>query len=241
MNIGRISYLNVLPFYHALEPDWAPFVEGSPAFLANAARAGKIDAAPLPLVETFHLEDDFEPLSDFGIACRGKVGSVLLFSHKPFEELSGSRLLFTAESATSVALARHLLDRAGNTEYRVERGDLPEGYDGYLVIGDRALREAAASNYPVVTDLSERWHDATQLPFVFARWVVRKSVPAAKRKKLAEALSRSLSAAPVIPQPNPAGLTAKQAQAYLSRIIYRLDDDCQRGAARFRRAVYVFA
>lgn len=241
MRIGRIPYLNVLPFYQALDARWAPFVDGSPTLLAEFARAGKIDAAPLPLVETFYLEEEFEPLSNFGIACRGKVGSVLLFSGKAFDELSGSRLLFTAESATSVALARYLLDRAGNTDYQVERGDQPDGYDGYLAIGDRALRTAAQTSFPFVTDLSERWHDLTRLPFVFARWVVRKSVPAPERKGLAEALSRSLSVAPDFAASNSSGLSDEQCRQYLGRIIYRLDNDCLKGAGRFRKAVHVFA
>jgi chorismate dehydratase len=241
MRVGRISYLNLLPFYHALDACWEPYVEGTPASLAQDARLGRVDAAPLPLVETFYLESEFEPLSNFGIGCRGRVGSVLLFSHKPFDQLSGTRLLFSAESSTSVALARYLLDRAGNSEYRVERGDRPDGYDGYLAIGDRALRASAHPTFEVVTDLSERWHDMTHYPFVFARWVVRKSVSQVLRKRLAEDLSRSLSVIPIIPVFNSAGLSPEQARAYLSRITYRLDEACLEGALLFRKAVRVLA
>lgn len=239
MKIGRISYLNVLPFFDSLDPRWEPFVEGTPAFLAQAARAGKLDAAPLPLVETFNLEAEFEPLSNFGVGCRGPLGSVLLFSKKPFDALSGTRLLFSAESITSAALARYLLDRAGCSGYHVDRGDEPDAYDGYLAIGDRALRAAARPAYPFVTDLSERWNSLTGLPFVFARWVVRKSVPAAVRKQLAEDLSHSLSVIPIIPEINSAGLTPKEGREYLSRIIYRLDAHCLEGAELFRKAVRV--
>ncbi len=38
--------------------------------------------------------------------------------------------------------------------------------------------------YPFVTDLAEEWHVACQLPFVFARWVVRRDAPQAVREAL---------------------------------------------------------
>jgi len=235
MKIGRISYLNVLPFFDSLRPHWGPFVEGTPAFLAKAAREGKIDAAPLPLVETFHLEQEFEPLGNFGVGAKGPVGSVLFFSKKPFEQLSGSRLLFTGDSITSAALARYLLDRAGNSNYHVDRGDEHNAHDGYLVIGDRALRAAANPPFPHVTDLSERWFQLTHLPFVFARWMIRKSVPAADKQHLADDIAHSLSIIPIIPHIHPSGLTDKQAREYLSRIIFRLDAQCLQGIELFRK------
>jgi len=239
MNIGRISYLNVLPFYHSLEGDWGPFVEGTPAHLAKLARDGSLDAAPLPLVETFYIEDEFEPLSNFGVACKGPVGSVLLFSRKPFDELTEARLLFTSDSVTSAALTRYLLDRAGNHDYHVERGDQHKGFDGYMAIGDRALRAAADPPFAHVTDLSERWFQLTHLPFVFARWMIRKAVPAADKKRLAEHLAHSLSVIPIIPDINSAGLSPRAAREYLSHIIYRLDAQCLKGIELFRREMRV--
>lgn len=239
MKIGRISYLNVLPFYDSLRGSWGPFIEGSPAHLARIAREGQIDAAPLPLVETFHIEDEFEPLSNFGVGCKGPVGSVLLFSRKPFGELTGARLLFTADSVTSAALARYLLDRAGNLDYHVERGEHSKGYDGFLAIGDRALRAAADPPFQHVTDLSERWFELTHLPFVFARWMIRKSVPAAEKKKLAEDLAYSLSVIPIVPDLNSAGLSPRAAREYLSHIIYRLDAPCLKAVELFRRETRV--
>ena len=38
--------------------------------------------------------------------------------------------------------------------------------------------------------------------------------------------------------PNAAGLAADQAQAYLARIIYRLDESCHQGAALFRSRLH---
>ena len=242
MKIGRIAYLNVLPFYHGLDADrWGPYVEGTPEYLGRAARDHKIDAAPLPLVDTFDLEDAFEPLSDFGIACRGAVGSVILFSRQPFDRLSGCRLLFTGDSVTSVVLARKLLDRAGNTKYHIERGDDPTGYDGYLAIGDRALHKIRSHEFPVATDLSLKWFTTTGLPFVFARWVIRRTESDSHKRELAAALGQSLGTPWQIEVPNRAGLDSDEAHNYLNNIIYRLDASCLEAITAFRAHLHVVA
>jgi len=238
--IGRIDYLNVFPFYHALEEDlWGPFVTDSPRRLGEIARAGKLDAAPLPIVDVFDLEDEFEPLGHWGIACRGAVGSVLLFSRKPISELSHARLLCTDESSTSVVLARQMLEEMGSIDVQIERGDEPESFDGYLVIGDRALLLDSHHSFEHRTDLCELWFKRTQLPFVFARWVVRKSVSSGQKVQLAAALDASVNAPWPSDIPNQAGLTPTRARAYLSNMIYRLDAECESAIKRFRSKHHV--
>ena len=240
MIIGRIDYLNVFPFYHALEEDlWGPFACGSPRRLGEIARAGELDAAPLPIVDVFDLEDEFEPLGHWGIACRGAVGSVLLFSRKPISELSHARLLCTGESSTSVVLARQMLEEMGSIDVQIERGDEPESFDGYLVIGDRALLLDSDHSFEYRTDLCELWFKRTQLPFVFARWVVRKSVSSAQKFQLAAALDASVNAQWPSEIPNQAGLTSGAARAYLNNMIYRLDSECESAIKRFRSKLNV--
>ena len=75
----------------------------------------------------------------------------------------------------------------------------------------------------------------THLPFVFARWMIRKSVPAADKQHLADDIAHSLSIIPIIPHIHPSGLTDKQAREYLSRIIFRLDAQCLQGIELFRK------
>ena len=240
MIIGRISYLNVFPFYHALGPDqWGPFVEDTPRRLGEMARSGQLDAAPLPLVDVFDLEEEFEPLGGWGIACRGAVGSVLLFSHKPISELSHARLLFTGESSTSVVLARQMLEEMGSLDVLIERGDAPKSFEGYLVIGDRALVLDSSHSFEYRTDLCELWFKRTHLPFVFARWMIRKSVPESQKTQFAAALEASLNTPWPSDIPNRAGLSTPAARAYLNNMIYRLDDDCESAIKRFRSKLHV--
>jgi chorismate dehydratase len=238
--IGRIKYLNVFPFYHALAQDtWGPYVEDTPRQLGKMARSGDLDAAPLPIVDCFDLEDLFEPLGPWGIACRGAVGSVLLYSHKPVHQLSHSRILCTAESSTSVVLARQMLEGVGSVDIQFERGDSPDAFDGYLVIGDRALRFDTQNPFKVRTDLCELWFKRTGLPFVFARWVVKKSVPAAQKTLLIEALENSVHTPWPAEIPNRAGLSTAAARAYLNNMMYVLDEDCEMAIKRFRSNIHV--
>ena len=78
--IGRIPYLNCEPFFAHL-PAW-PEVAMAPRALGRAVRSGAVDAAPLSLVDMLDLDGHIVPLS-FGIAVRGPVQSVLLFSSRP--------------------------------------------------------------------------------------------------------------------------------------------------------------
>jgi chorismate dehydratase len=240
MRIGRIGYLNVFPYFNGLdERRWGPWIDGSPRQLGVMARHGTIDAAPLPVVDTFQLETDFEPLGPWGIASRGAIHSVLLFTRRPFEQLSGARILFTADSVTSAALARTLLEETGNTGLSFETGDALDGFDGYLAIGDRALKMHRQPPFEYCTDLGEAWHRLTELPFVFARWVVRKSIADGARERLQDDLAKALLKP--LPQDiaNSAGLSSVEARGYLHNIVYKLDDDCLAGLELFRERIHV--
>jgi chorismate dehydratase len=50
-------------------------------------------------------------------------------------------------------------------------------HDAVLVIGDAALLLADRGTYPCFTDLGLAWKQWTGLPFVFAVWAARRSVP----------------------------------------------------------------
>jgi predicted solute-binding protein len=69
--------------------------------------------------------------------------------------------------------------------------------NGYLVIGDRALkwarqfdRDGSVRGYTHVTDLALRWHQYCGLPFVFARWVVHREAPQELTNRLTDWLAR---------------------------------------------------
>jgi len=234
LRVGMIPYLNAWPYRNAFggaEPRWR--IE-PPRALGERAAAGQLDAALLASRDALALSDRFRPLGDLGIARHGAVESVLLFSDRPAEHLSGARVALTAESRTSRALVRILLDgflRVPNVSY------VPEGEpaEACLAIGDTALALREAGRFPHVLDLGECWTRATDLPFVYARWVVRRDLATATAHALGAALRASL-AAPLewTGAPLPDGLDARRARAYLARFVYRLGPAERQGLDRFR-------
>jgi chorismate dehydratase len=54
---------------------------------------------------------------------------------------------------------------------------LEDASDAFLLIGSEGLRQRhGVPDYPYTYDLGEEWYQWTGLPFVFARWMVRKGV-----------------------------------------------------------------
>ena len=191
LRVARLSYLNVFPFFLAEGP--ATVLSVHPRKLGEEAAAGRIDAGPFSLVDAWRLEADFEPLGDFGIAARGPARSVLLFSKKPMEELGGARIGVTEQTATSVKLLTVLLElRNGIRAQLRENFSLDD--DARLVIGDDALTHADEHRavYPWVFDLGREWYIWRERPFVFCKWMVRRSAAGALKEGLVRRLDASL-------------------------------------------------
>ncbi len=231
--VGRLPYLNVHPFHagwEGAEPEW---VVAPPRRLGALAAQGVLAAAPLASRDALALVARYRPLAELGIARRGAVRSVLLFSRVPMGALEGARVAVTAESRTSRALLRILLSRQAGVRHTRPAASSAEA-DAWLAIGDPALAARARSEWPVVTDLGEAWTAWTGLPFVYARWVVRRDVPPAAARRLAARLRASLArfAAPD-PSALPPGVTPAEAAAYLRDFVYCLGPAELAGLRRF--------
>ncbi len=166
------------------------FVPLVPRASIAALQSGAVVAAAVPVGGLSALDGVVETVGRFGIAADGKSMSVLLFSRVPFDAMHGPRTIrVTGETASSVRLLYLLLGQCHGFDrlpHLAADGQVP---DGELLIGDRALVKGQAidDTDPIyVTDLSRRWGDIHGLPFVFARWVVRKDAPEAVKSAIAE-------------------------------------------------------
>ncbi len=176
VRVARVPYLHAEPFYFDMARRGIELYEMLPSAIAAAAESGEIDAGPVPLVDCFRLEGRFQPVAGFCIASLRKAGSVFLYSTKPVEELNGAHIGITDEASTAPQLLQVLL----RLKYQVQ----PEAYvpfqaarDAFLLIGNQGLRQRmGAPGFPYTYDLGAEWHAWTALPFVFARWMVRKDV-----------------------------------------------------------------
>jgi chorismate dehydratase len=246
--IARIPYLNAEPFYGGWEATWPDAMDLVPRRLGEEARAGRVDAGLMAAADWFSLEESFERVGALGIACRGEVESVLLLGSAPVDSLSGGRVVLTTESSTSAALVRILLSRRfGLTDVRYERGDfrdprdIPAG-ESWLVIGDSALAARRAAPGSVALDLGQAWAAWTSLPFVYAVWTVRRSLPASTREGLRVSLEEGLAQGEsdlAVPAHRYAERSegrlgsSEELTRYLERFTYRLGADEERGLALF--------
>jgi chorismate dehydratase len=254
--VARMPFLNVQPFCADWERVPARSLEMVPRELGQAARAGRADAGAMAAADFFELEGDFERVGPFGIACRGRVDSVLLLAHVPVTALGGARVFLTPESSTSAALVRLLLERyfgLGGLRFERAATPLPERLadgEAWLTIGDAALAALHACPADVCLDLGAAWTAWTGLPFVYAVWAIRRRLPAADRAGFAAFLAASLARG----ERDLGGIARAYAAAqggrlgppehlerYLGRFTYRLGAAEEEGLAAFRRLLLEFA
>ncbi len=239
--LALIPYLNCEPFYDGLADLGHGIVREAPRTLGKLAAGGESACGPMAVADWFGLRGSFEPLEDFGIACDGAVGSVLAFSRRPLEELSGRSVGLTAESSTSVKLLRALVEaRHGCLGVRWHRGEDPDD-DARLLIGDGALvaSRRGLPGFPIVTDLGAEWKAWSGLPFVYARWVVAKDVAEEDRARIAATIGTSLAGWRARVEEITArrggalGMDAGEIAAYLGAFRYRVGTREAAGERRF--------
>ena len=258
--IGLIDYLNTQPFQRSLAARLAgrevDFVRGVPTELNRALFAGDIHLAPISSIEAARHAGEVLVLPGLGIASRGAVKTVLLFSWRAdMRELADKPIALTDQSATSSALLQWLFrERFGmEAQWRKRPQDLVammKECAAALLIGDTALVEgerrhnlchaAGTQARPFVFDLGEEWLRETGLPFVFALWAVRReAVAEMMHLGVAQALSDSTAdglnafdaiAAEYAPR---LGLPVAVCAGYLRALRFHLDKRDWQGLTRF--------
>ncbi len=185
LKIGEIIYANCTPLYTMLKKNsdcsGFEFVPGEPAKLNRLLASGEIDVSSSSSIEYARRWREYLAVPGISISSRGRVGSILLFSRRPIEELSGAEISVSSASATSVVLLKSLLKfryglQAKLIPERPVLKDMLEGRQAALIIGDEALKENLAldlSQGLEIYDLGALWLEFTGLPFVYALWMMR--------------------------------------------------------------------
>jgi len=237
-----VPYLNSAPYFRGLTwEDRFTLVDAVPRELGRLAAAGEVDAGLLPVVDFFKLNGQFERLNHFGIAVRGRVGSVMLFSRRPLRQLDGARIAVTNESSTSAVLLRLILeqrDRLSPAGYTRERA---AEADALLLIGDEALQFRQTNTlYPFEIDLAFEWWLWQHLPFTFAVWAIRCGIDEGQRRQIEAGLARALAVnlqdlgAAAGERAASLGVPAGELKAYLENFVYRLGSSEEEGIRKFQ-------
>ena len=194
IRVGQIPSLNCEPFYHGLALEGAELCPMPPRAMGPLGQAEELDAAPFSLVQCFDLEDRYEALGSMGISVKGPVKSILLYSRMPLGDLSGSVVGVTQESATAVQLMKVILEQRYQVRPREYSGLDNPRLDAFLLIGDEALTtHGRVDGFPYSHDLAEEWLTWKGLPFVFALWMVRRSLEPEIKEMLAQRLRKNLA------------------------------------------------
>lgn len=184
IRMGKISYLNVLPIYYALDKGHVPhnfiFTSGPPAELNTRIKAGELDMSAASSIEYARHFQEYLLLPQVAIGSQGPVQSVLLLSQVPLYSLQGQSILISSQTHTSAALLRLLVREKMGLEVRYETGDITARLKAqnpptaFLAIGDEALRLRNHPEFPYHLDLGQAWLEWTGLPFIFGVWIGRK-------------------------------------------------------------------
>ncbi|MBK6823750.1 MAG: hypothetical protein IPG87_12425 [Saprospiraceae bacterium] len=139
-----VEYLNALPFIHAFtnSPLLSQFdiQTGTPKECAESLLNDHADIALLP-IGALNQFDNLHLVSEYCIGCDGEVRTVCIFSDLEFEDIK--TIKEDPDSRTSNLLLHTLNTHfwASNQKQLLVNGQQTEDADGYLIIGDRALKQ----------------------------------------------------------------------------------------------------
>ena len=115
LRIGKIPYANLFPIFYILERECDcsgyEFIAGVPSALNKMLRTGEVDVSPSSSIEYLRYSNQYEIIDNHSISSIGPVGSIILLSRKPIEELNGLPVLTSSQSETSVGLLRIIFER----------------------------------------------------------------------------------------------------------------------------------
>jgi chorismate dehydratase len=146
-----------------------------PSSLCQKLAHGDLDVALVSSLE--YLQNPIYRIVDgVSIAARGPVYSVVLAHEAPLERIS--IIERDTASQTSLVLLHLLLQEKKMAPAIVPAGAAPSGGKrAKLLIGDQAIQFRAGQGAKFeYWDLAQAWHEMTNLPFVFALWLIRPEV-----------------------------------------------------------------
>ena len=182
MKLGYIDYLNCYPFYYLMfekkSVKGVSIFSGYPCMLNKMMADRQLDMSPISSATCAEIVDEVTVLSQFCLSSVGYVGSVILASKVPIEDLNRRKVGITSASHTSVVLLKILL----KNYYNAEPIYIPTGpryvlsdIDAALIIGNDAMVQISEPA-PYIYDLGDLWLRKTGFPVVFAVFAVRERI-----------------------------------------------------------------
>ncbi len=244
--IGKIPYLNSVPFYHYLDSSEFKILPVTPRRLGVLFKQGTVNAGLISLMDYFDQEENLD-LMNWCIAARDQVQSVLLFSKYEWKNLSGKTIGVVDDTSTSVKLLEVILKEKYGVSASFERMK-PNDYQKYsavILIGDEALRslKQGIPGFEFRYDLATEWYNWQKLPFVFAVFAVNKNLSSETRNLIQDSIQQSLAKgidnleAISSHHGRMLGYTSKETKEYLEGFNYTLGEREHKAIEVFREMV----
>ncbi|MBY6035692.1 menaquinone biosynthesis protein [Fictibacillus nanhaiensis] len=186
MNIGEISYTNIIPLYYYLNRErlmeqGVSITHAVPSKINKLMEEQHVDIGGISSFSFGKNADRYHLVPDLSVSSFGKVNSIFLFSKYPIQALHEKNVALTSSSETSVALLKIIMCHFFKVEasFHVEAPHfkkMMDQYDACLLIGDDAITANRVNNIYYVYDLGEIWYEQTGLPMVFAVMAYRKEM-----------------------------------------------------------------
>jgi len=181
IKISAVDYINTIPFVYGIKNsghlhDYELALD-IPSVCAEKLLSDKVDIGLIPIAAIPKL-GKAELLTDYCIGASGDVGSVVMVSNAPLNEIETVYLDYQSE--TSIVLAQIIAYKFWEINPIWANGNIGfedniSGTTAAVIIGDRALK--IKDKYTYCYDLAGEWNKFTSLPFVFACWVANKDLP----------------------------------------------------------------
>ena len=252
IRLGDIEFLNTWPVTYALRKGIVPsrikIISATPADLNRRLLSGELDASAVSSVLYLRHQEELVPVPGLCIRSDAGVHSVLVVSHQPLSTLKGRTIGISNQGATTpvllkvLATQRRLKINLETTPLRFP--DILDEYPAALLIGDEALEASQSADGLQWWDLGEAWTAWTKRPFVYALWVMRRSL-AEKDPQALEQLTEALRASYEWGRAHQDEMIGEMRKIfpfeatflrkYLQAISYQLDARAWAGLARFAR------
>jgi chorismate dehydratase len=168
--IALVEYLNTLPFSEGIKrtgmEERAEVRRVIPSACATLYAKGEADISLCPIGAL----DDLPPyklLGKYCIGADGKVGTVVLLSRVPLDDIR--TVMLDSHSRTSNLLLQILADKYWKRSWIYATESEKQQTDACLMIGDKVF--VHRDDYPYSFDLGEAWKSLTGKPMVFAVWI----------------------------------------------------------------------
>lgn len=204
VHIAVVSYTNSLPFLEGFKT--SKYIQEKtkihtywPSKCVEKVLNNDCQIGLLPVFSSFN-QPSLQRISDYGIACDGEVGSVLLMSPVPLSQIQ--TIVLDYQSKTSVNLVKVLAKKFWNIapEYKNAEANFEKiKYDtktAIVLIGDRVYEQIPSYKY--IYDLGQEWKNFTHLPFVFAAWYSTKKLSTDFIHAFNQAIDQGLVNIPVL-------------------------------------------